>query len=274
MNPQNFVKHKVLLPLGRTLSFPQIQHASALINGGNFLYYWMYAYNQERQGVKTKVQERQAILMWFDEFPWLKKYSVRPTLAHRLLSPWHGASPDVLNRDFTRAQLHNFSLDLLESSPSFMGKVARYRSWLGENTCLINIRRGDYYKHQHLIDQYGLDNEKYVADALQLLPDRYTRFCLVSDDIAWCQEQIAPLIQGEVFYNQDRQNMFDDLALLVAAPALVLANSTFSFWGGHLGDALNSQRLVLAPPYHFKNPDGSYNRERFDNTWSVVEFSK
>lgn len=274
MNPRNFLKQTVFLPLGRALGYPEIQHASPLINGGNFLYYWLYAYNQEGRGIQTRVQERERILVWFEQFPWLKKYSVRPKLPHRLLSAWNGTSPDILGRDFTAEQLQNFCRELLESSPAFMAKVEGYRALLGEKTCLINIRRGDYYQHQHLIDQYGLDNEKYVVAALGLLPESYTRFCLVSDDIGWCQEHITPLIPGEVFYNHNRQDMFDDLALLTAAPALVLANSTFSFWGGHLGDTLNPQRLVLAPPYHFKNPDGSYNRERFDRSWAVVEISE
>ncbi|MGH1979228.1 alpha-1,2-fucosyltransferase [Rothia sp. L_38] len=271
MDYQIIFKQKILHPLGRALSFPEIQHASPLINGGNFLYYWMYAYHREKQGTKTKVQEQESIRMWFDEFPWLNKYSVRPTLIHRLLSTWNGSSPDVLGRDFTKTQLREFSLALLESSPNFMDKVKRYQSWLGKDTCVINIRRGDYYMHQHLIDQYGLDNEKYVKAALAQVSDKFTRFCIVSDDIAWCQEYIAPLVQGEIFYNRNRQDLFDDLALLVAAPALILANSTFSFWGGHLGDSLNPERCVLAPPYHFRNSDGSYNRERFDGSWIVVE---
>ncbi|WP_237242425.1 alpha-1,2-fucosyltransferase [Rothia nasimurium] len=274
MEYQKFLRQTLFLPLGRALRFPEIQHASPLINGGNFLYYWMYAYHKQKQGTKTKVQQQKSIHMWFDEFPWLSKYSVQPTLFHRVLSDWKGTSPDVLGRDFTQKQLREFSIDLLQSSPRFMNKVKRYQSWLGEDTCLINIRRGDYYLHKHLIDQYGLNNEKYIKNALKRVPEKYTRFCIVSDDISWCQEYIEPLIQGEVFYNHDRHDLFDDLALLTAAPALILANSTFSFWGGHLGDSLHPERFVLAPPYHFKNPDGSYNRERFDDSWIIVEFDE
>lgn len=265
------IKNSLLVPFGKLMGLPEIQHASPLINGGNFLYYWLYAYNNCNKGIYTKVQEQSNILMWFEEFPWLKQFSIQPTSINRWFSNWNGSSPDIIGEDFSKTELHQFSKDLVSSSKKFINKLEKYNQIVDSDTCVINIRRGDYYQHPHLIQQYGLNSEEHIKNSLQIMPGNISKYIIVSDDIGWCLDNISPILPGKVSINTDRENMFDDMALLVTAPTLVLANSTFSFWGGHIGDALQPERLVIAPPYHFINPDGSKNTDRFDKSWIMSQ---
>ena len=55
---------------------------------------------------------------------------------------------------------------------------------------------------------------------------------LVSDNVPWCVDNLTHLApQLEFVVNENRRDMFDDLAVLACAKRLILANSTFSYWG-------------------------------------------
>ena len=45
--------------------------------------------------------------------------------------------------------------------------------------------------------------------------------------------------------------MFDDLAVLACAKRLILANSTFSYWGAFIAQVLGAQlENIVAPAFH------------------------
>ncbi|MCT1556760.1 alpha-1,2-fucosyltransferase [Helcobacillus massiliensis] len=96
--------------------------------------------------------------------------------------------------------------------------------------------------------------ERALALHRQYGPINGVRF--VSDDVAWCREHLTDLVPGvPVEYGSAGESMFDDLAAVAAAPRLVLANSTFSYWGGFIASVLDPGAQIIGPAEHERGHD-------------------
>ena len=65
----------------------------------------------------------------------------------------------------------------------------------------------------------------------------------------------------------------DDLAALSASTTLVLANSTFSYWGSYLASSFYDEHLAIAPSHHEIAADGSLISPMFDPAWPRTPFT-
>lgn len=65
----------------------------------------------------------------------------------------------------------------------------------------------------------------------------------------------------------------DDLAVLTSADALILTNSTFSYWGGHLNGAHRGggDPAIVAPAFHARGQSTGDRSWHLDPDWCVVE---
>lgn len=269
------VRSRVLVPLGRRLRAPRVQITSPLVRGGNFLYDWMWAYLNDSRERPARVLYQPEMDAWIQEFPLVGPLTVRKDELWRLFTDFNGDShPDVIGRDFTAEDTKRFTRALIESSPSFSARLAVAAEYLRDDSCTINVRRGDYYQYEHLQASYGMDIKGYVGDALKLVASSgraVNDYVIVSDDIPWSMQHIPALLSAPGRAIEYRTSMFDDLAILATSRTLIIANSTFSFWGAHMAGAISDDLFVVAPPYHFIDKDGSPSRERFDPMWRVVE---
>jgi len=129
---------------------------------------------------------------------------------------------------------------------------------LGDYT-VVSFRRGDYLR---LGSELPLD---YYQRALEVLPHSGGQLVIISDDElvskfshSWFTERgfdVVPQIQfGE-------RGRLRDLALLSRAMQVVMANSTFCWWGTVLGDAhaleTGTNRYVVAPRHWLSGYTGS-----------------
>lgn len=100
----------------------------------------------------------------------------------------------------------------------------------------IHIRRGDYLNNASFSGICGLD---YYTRAIQeILKDgQRHHFFIFSNDLSWCETHIAPLCEGHDM-SFVRENMGNDscwdMFLMAHCKDLVLANSSFSWWGAFL----------------------------------------
>jgi hypothetical protein len=119
----------------------------------------------------------------------------------------------------------------------------------------IHVRRGDYLSIPVLSDVCGQD---YYREALARASDgiRDPLFAFFSDDLDWCRDKLS--VEGEaVFVDWNRgMDSYADMRLMIACDELVIANSSFSWWGAWLGE--RAGRRVFAPPRW-------YNSRRRDN---------
>lgn len=110
-------------------------------------------------------------------------------------------------------------------------------------TIVVHVRRTDYLK-------FGNDDLGYNLS----LPDSYYQRCLatmdtagknilfLSDDIAYVKEKFG----GPGAFFSENNSEIVDFQLLMQADYLVLANSSFSWWGAYLNDRV---KRVLAPKH-------------------------
>lgn len=95
----------------------------------------------------------------------------------------------------------------------------------------IGVRRGDYLHCPH---EFPFVGTRYYEDALARLPE-VRHFLVCSDDIPWCKTFFtSERFPGRTFYFSHARSAKDDIALPSLCANNILANSTFSWWGGYL----------------------------------------
>ncbi len=262
-----------LVPLGRLFGAPRVQLTSPLTGAGNHLYDWLWAYRHDRPGSPARVQHQPSMDPWLAEFPLLDGLTIPLADAPRLVADFRGSHEDMFGQHFTRAEVDGFCRALVASSSSFRERLSRAEDELGSGAVVVNVRRGDYYAHDFLEAAYALDIEGYVGASLHELREREIRadeVAIVSDDVPWCLQHLPAVVDLPLRPLAHRTSPLDDFAALAAGRPLVLANSTFSFWGAHVATALRPDTVVLAPPYHLID-DGVPDRKRFDPAWQVID---
>lgn len=105
------------------------------------------------------------------------------------------------------------------------------------NTVGIHVRRGDYLKYSHI---HPTMNMKYYKKALGELPvTDNIEYIIFSDDIEWCKKHFN-FLDSPIFFTG---NEVECLFKMTECEYLIIANSTFSWWGAYLSNA----KKVIAP---------------------------
>jgi hypothetical protein len=116
----------------------------------------------------------------------------------------------------------------------------------------LHVRRADYVNNPRTNAVHGTCDLDYyqrgIAHLLARVPG--ARFFVFSDDPAWADAHLVPLIPAParlVTGNDGRGHL--DLTLMRHCHHHLIANSTFSWWGAWLGEAPDKQ--VVAPARWF-----------------------
>ena len=110
----------------------------------------------------------------------------------------------------------------------------------------VHIRRGDYKTSPQF---YGICNLEYYSKAIEIIKKKVNNpsFYIFSDEIAWCKEKIAPLLEGckitFVTENKGAKSCWD-MFLMTHCKHLIIANSSFSWWGAFLN---NNGGTIVSP---------------------------
>ncbi len=110
----------------------------------------------------------------------------------------------------------------------------------------IHVRRGDYLNEPAYRD---ICDENYYMKAIrEILSDQKTHtFYVFSNDKQWCVEHLAPLVKESRIVFLDGNKGKDscwDMFLMTYCHDLIIANSSFSWWGAFLN---NRNGRVIAP---------------------------
>ena len=110
----------------------------------------------------------------------------------------------------------------------------------------IHVRRGDY---KNAPEFNGICHTAYYSEAIQQLKtiSRPQAFFIFSNDIAWCKSHLQPLIGNANTIYVDGNTGKDscwDMFLMTYCKNLIIANSSFSWWGAYLN---KNARIVIAP---------------------------
>jgi hypothetical protein len=115
-----------------------------------------------------------------------------------------------------------------------------------DNSVGMHIRRGDYLYSPEFngicdLGYYTNGINKIVSDGL-----KHT-FYIFSNDIEWCENNIKPLLSGhDVYFVTENIGSMScwDMFLMSHCKDLIIANSSFSWWGAFLN---NRKGRVIAP---------------------------
>lgn len=237
-------------------SSPRILWTLDGLGAGNYLYLWLEAQKSLNTADLSKVLFKTNMAPWLDHFPRLRTLTVErseifPTQKRAIY--WG----QEFGLDFQRSELHNFIRHFIISSPRFTESLRLAREHTPDNSLVINVRRGDYYSVEKFRAEYGFDVTGYVRKSLEVLSGSYSSVSFVSDDLEWCTRNLEPLVSKEIeVIPHNRNSVFDDLAKLTVAPSLVLANSTFSYWGAYIRDVYFENapsRPPVVADFHSRN---------------------
>jgi hypothetical protein len=129
----------------------------------------------------------------------------------------------------------------------------------GRRAVGVHVRRGDFLSSEAL---YGVCSESYyrlaVETALEGARDPLILF--FSDDLDWCRDRLAPGRDAVYVDWNTGPESWRDMRLMTMCERLVIANSSFSWWGARLGRSGRAERMIIAPSRWFggeleDNPD-------------------
>lgn len=115
------------------------------------------------------------------------------------------------------------------------------------NSVSLHIRRGDYINHPFFRGICDLD---YYKRAICYMEERVAPqlYCIFSNDIDWCENNLHELLSGkEVIYVDWNNGMesYVDMQLMSLCQHNIIANSSFSWWGAWLNR--NPRKIVVSP---------------------------
>lgn len=125
------------------------------------------------------------------------------------------------------------------------------------NSISIHFRRGDYISNPETNNYHGVCPEEYYLKAISVINSKIENpnYFIFSDEPAWITENFS--FPGSYKIIQDNPGYLD-LYLMSLCKHNIIANSSFSWWGGWLNS--NPSKIVIAPKKWFNE----YNADTRD----------
>jgi hypothetical protein len=168
-----------------------------------------------------------------------------------------------------REMLPRDAFDLRSPSAWFRELCSESRA-LSPITC--HVRRGDYLDNQNSF--IGALSRDYFLDGLTLLRQdpafENRELWIFSNDVSFVKQEFAGKLNGSVRWIEPPPHATEaeSLVLLGSGGALVMSNSTFSWWAAAIG----RPKRVVAPKKWFRTIDDPLNLlmpewEQVDSKW-------
>lgn len=242
---------------------------------GNFLYDWMHAWDQRRHGVDMVCLRTPAMDRWLPVFGESATELVVEPDDVRLTDRREKGLHNEFGPHFDEHALARFIEGFLEPTGVLDTNQVPASMRVREEDVVVNVRRGDYVTNEINWRNYGFDVHDYLRVALARSVEvggPIRRIVVVSDGIAWCQEHLAWLADHcqALDFEDSGQPPEVHLALLANAGRLILANSTFSYWGGYISSwRTGAPDQIVAPWFHIRTDlDGA--AWQLDPRWTIV----
>ena len=119
----------------------------------------------------------------------------------------------------------------------------------------IHVRRTDYAKSNGFHNMLDMD---YYDRAINSIGSG--KYVIFSDDIEWCKKNFISTDNHQFFFSEG-MNQFQDLCLISMCKNVIMANSSFSWWGAYLNPHANK---IVTPRRWFGTS--------FDSTWKDIYY--
>jgi hypothetical protein len=235
----------------------------------NLLYLWLVAASRRARGEDVVVRHSAVMDAWLPVLPRLGELTVGVSdvrFRDRRDLGYHQA----FGVDFSAEDLEAFVRGYLLGSPLLEDLEP------GDGTRLtVNVRRGDYYSSTRFRGMYSFDIAEYLRAAVagSIAADGpLASLCVVSDDPEWCRIKLGFLAEHAEQIDYLETGPREHFRTLASARRLVLANSTFSYWGAYVSNVVHADNhaQVWAPWFHRRDIHGG-RAWHLDPRWSVVQ---
>lgn len=132
----------------------------------------------------------------------------------------------------------------------------------------MHVRRGDFIENSRYVCLGKTDYyEKAIEEIRKRVSDPF--FVVLSDDIAWCKENLYLGNKVEYVSWNIKEKSYRDMQIMSCCKHNIIANSTFSWWGAWLNT--NPQKIVVAP-YKFYNGNVPDESHLIPKGWLQISF--
>ncbi len=123
------------------------------------------------------------------------------------------------------------------------------------NSVSIHIRRADYVNDPKTFQAHGACSLEYYYSAVKKITQtiKDPQYFVFSDDPKWAKENLKINSPTDYITHNGAGKDYEDLRLMTLCKHNILANSTFSWWGGWLNN--NPDKMVFAPKKWFNKLD-------------------
>ncbi|HUP77830.1 MAG TPA: alpha-1,2-fucosyltransferase [Pirellula sp.] len=115
----------------------------------------------------------------------------------------------------------------------------------------VHLRRGDYLNQSADSAILNLERDYYLHSVGDRLAERSgAKVFVFSNEINWCRRNLDFGCPTHFVEHNNAMAGYEDLWLMTAADCVVMANSTFSWWGAYLNERPNAK--IYSPSHWFK----------------------
>lgn len=116
--------------------------------------------------------------------------------------------------------------------------------------CAIHVRRGDYVTDVGAANVLGAQNREYYEEAISYMKDKgHSKFVIYTDDRAWAEQNLQ---SSDVLMAPEGEAL-DDFLGLARASALIMSNSSYSWWAAFHIDSRSG--TIVRPSRWFRSKE-------------------
>jgi len=117
----------------------------------------------------------------------------------------------------------------------------------------LHVRRTDYIQNALTNQIHGTCDQNYYDRSVGYISDRVSNphFFVFSDEPQWAKDNLKLGFPTTIVDCNDASRNYEDLRLMSMCQHNIIANSSFSWWGGWLNS--NPNKLVIAPEKWFND---------------------
>lgn len=154
-------------------------------------------------------------------------------------------------------------LELFEMDENTFNYIlGKYGNVLGEETCSIHVRRGDYLNLQNHHPTLSID---YYIESIKIIGES-KHFLIFSDDIEWCKNNLD-FIPNKTFVTENLD--YQDLYLMSMCKNNIIANSSFSWWGAWLNN-FESKKVIVPKKWFGVTYSNLDTKDLYPENWIKI----
>ncbi|MDP9889818.1 alpha-1,2-fucosyltransferase [Pseudarthrobacter enclensis] len=161
-------------------------------------------------------------------------------------------------------QSHDYFHSVSDVVYSRLSSWLRYDEWPKKSHCAVHVRRGDYVSDAGAAATLGAQPKDYYERAMRHMSILgFKQFVIYSDDREWVSENLT---RRNVTLAPEGSAM-DDFLGMASSSALIMSNSSFSWWAAYL--ASRREIPVVGPASWFSDEDHDATRLMMDG-WARI----